>query len=1014
MMACCLSEEAKESKRINAEIDKQLRRDKRDARRELKLLLLGTGESGKSTFIKQMRIIHGAGYTDEDKRGFTKLVYQNIFTSMQSMIRATETLKIQYKYEQNKSNALLVREVDVEKVCSFEHPYVNAIKFLWTDPGIQECYDRRREYQLSDSTKYYLSDLDRIAEPSYLPTQQDVLRVRIPTTGIIEYPFDLQSIIFRMVDVGGQRSERRKWIHCFENVTSIMFLVALSEYDQVLVESDNEVRYRARLLQIWVVRRDGLQCGEWVGMGRHCCRSGSCVAMGFSVENGWGWGGIAADLGRASRWASVWRMGGDGEALLQIWVVRRDGLQCGEWVGMGRHCCRSGSCVAMGFSVENGWGWGGIAADLGRASRWASVWRMGGDGEALLQIWVVRRDGLQCGEWVGMGRHCCRSGSCVAMGFSVENGWGWGGIAADLGRASRWASVWRMGGDGEALLQIWVVRRDGLQCGEWVGMGRHCCRSGSCVAMGFSVENGWGWGGIAADLGRASRWASVWRMGGDGEALLQIWVVRRDGLQCGEWVGMGRHCCRSGSCVAMGFSVENGWGWGGIAADLGRASRWASVWRMGGDGEALLQIWVVRRDGLQCGEWVGMGRHCCRSGSCVAMGFSVENGWGWGGIAADLGRASRWASVWRMGGDGEALLQIWVVRRDGLQCGEWVGMGRHCCRSGSCVAMGFSVENGWGWGGIAADLGRASRWASVWRMGGDGEALLQIWVVRRDGLQCGEWVGMGRHCCRSGSCVAMGFSVENGWGWGGIAADLGRASRWASVWRMGGDGEALLQIWVVRRDGLQCGEWVGMGRHCCRSGSCVAMGFSVENGWGWGGIAADLGRASRWASVWRMGGDGEALLQIWVVRRDGLQCGEWVGMGRHCCRSGSCVAMGFSVENGWGWGGIAADLGRASRWASVWRMGGDGEALLQIWVVRRDGLQCGEWVGMGRHCCRSGSCVAMGFSVENGWGWGGIAADLGRASRWASVWRMGGDGEALLQIWCTNVGETNWVAFLQN
>lgn len=40
-MACCLSEEAKEQKRINAEIEKQLRRDKRDARRELKLLLLG-------------------------------------------------------------------------------------------------------------------------------------------------------------------------------------------------------------------------------------------------------------------------------------------------------------------------------------------------------------------------------------------------------------------------------------------------------------------------------------------------------------------------------------------------------------------------------------------------------------------------------------------------------------------------------------------------------------------------------------------------------------------------------------------------------------------------------------------------------------------------------------------------------------------------------------------------------------------------------------------------------------
>nr|6OIJ_A Chain A, Guanine nucleotide-binding protein G(i) subunit alpha-1,Guanine nucleotide-binding protein subunit alpha-11 [Homo sapiens] len=241
-MGCTLSAEDKAAVERSKMIDRNLREDGEKARRELKLLLLGTGESGKSTFIKQMRIIHGAGYSEEDKRGFTKLVYQNIFTAMQAMIRAMETLKILYKYEQNKANALLIREVDVEKVTTFEHQYVSAIKTLWEDPGIQECYDRRREYQLSDSAKYYLTDVDRIATLGYLPTQQDVLRVRVPTTGIIEYPFDLENIIFRMVDVGGQRSERRKWIHCFENVTSIMFLVALSEYDQVLVESDNENR----------------------------------------------------------------------------------------------------------------------------------------------------------------------------------------------------------------------------------------------------------------------------------------------------------------------------------------------------------------------------------------------------------------------------------------------------------------------------------------------------------------------------------------------------------------------------------------------------------------------------------------------------------------------------------------------------------------------------------------------------------------------------------------------------
>lgn len=242
MMACCISEEAKEQRRINQEIERQLRKDKRDARRELKLLLLGTGESGKSTFIKQMRIIHGHGYNDEDKKGFIKLVYQNIFMAMQSMVKAREMLKIPFSSADNQEHANLVMSVDYETVTTFERPYVEAIKHLWADGGIQECYDRRREYQLTDSAKYYLTDVDRIAAPNYLPTQQDILRVRVPTTGIIEYPFDLDSIIFRMVDVGGQRSERRKWIHCFENVTSIIFLVALSEYDQILFESDNENR----------------------------------------------------------------------------------------------------------------------------------------------------------------------------------------------------------------------------------------------------------------------------------------------------------------------------------------------------------------------------------------------------------------------------------------------------------------------------------------------------------------------------------------------------------------------------------------------------------------------------------------------------------------------------------------------------------------------------------------------------------------------------------------------------
>ncbi|TNM92297.1 guanine nucleotide-binding protein subunit alpha-11-like [Takifugu flavidus] len=242
MEECCLSSEDAEKRRIHKEIERQLQRDKRNSQREFKLLLLGTGESGKSTFIKQMRIIHGTGYSEADRRGFTRLVFQNIVTAIQALVYAIKTLRIDYSDEQNISHAEKLIRVDAQRVSTLEAWQVDAIRQVWSDRGVQSCYDRRREFQLSDSAKYYLDDLDRITAASYVPTLQDVLRVRVPTTGIIEYPFDLSKVIFRMVDVGGQRSERRKWIHCFDNVTSIIFLAAVSEYDQVLYESESDNR----------------------------------------------------------------------------------------------------------------------------------------------------------------------------------------------------------------------------------------------------------------------------------------------------------------------------------------------------------------------------------------------------------------------------------------------------------------------------------------------------------------------------------------------------------------------------------------------------------------------------------------------------------------------------------------------------------------------------------------------------------------------------------------------------
>ena len=119
----------------------------------------------------------------------------------------------------------------------------DAIRALWRDTGIKEAVRRSREFQLNDSAVYYFNSIDRMSATNYLPTDQDILRSRVKTTGITETTFKVGELTYKLLDVGGQRSERRKWIHCFENVAAIVFLVSLNQYDQVLYEDESIVYF---------------------------------------------------------------------------------------------------------------------------------------------------------------------------------------------------------------------------------------------------------------------------------------------------------------------------------------------------------------------------------------------------------------------------------------------------------------------------------------------------------------------------------------------------------------------------------------------------------------------------------------------------------------------------------------------------------------------------------------------------------------------------------------------------
>lgn len=220
-------------------IDKMIQKDKQVIRRQVKLLLLGAGESGKSTFLKQMRIIHHCSFEPEQLVEYRAVVFQNVLRGMKVLADARQKLAIAWQNPANEVHAqrLLGYESSLEPADAETFGrYAPSVRALWQDAGIRVAFERRIEFQLGDGVRYFFDHLDRIATKEYIPTNQDILHARKATKSITEFVVPVNGVPFRFVDVGGQRSQRQKWFRCFDSVTSILFLVSSSEFDQALLE----------------------------------------------------------------------------------------------------------------------------------------------------------------------------------------------------------------------------------------------------------------------------------------------------------------------------------------------------------------------------------------------------------------------------------------------------------------------------------------------------------------------------------------------------------------------------------------------------------------------------------------------------------------------------------------------------------------------------------------------------------------------------------------------------------
>ena len=205
-----------------------------------------------------MKLIHHGGYNEAERESYKEIIFSNTIQSMRcvffclvtfcvlmlldsAILEAMPALDLTLAPQNDARRAVILAMPPQIEADTLPRDVADAIRTLWRDPGIQEAVRRSREFQLNDSAVYYFNSIDRMSSPNFLPTDQDILRSRVKTTGITETTFKVGELTYKLFDVGGQRSERKKWIHCFENVTALVFLVSLSEYDQMLYEDESVV-----------------------------------------------------------------------------------------------------------------------------------------------------------------------------------------------------------------------------------------------------------------------------------------------------------------------------------------------------------------------------------------------------------------------------------------------------------------------------------------------------------------------------------------------------------------------------------------------------------------------------------------------------------------------------------------------------------------------------------------------------------------------------------------------------
>ncbi|ETO23290.1 GTP-binding protein (I) alpha subunit [Reticulomyxa filosa] len=250
-MGCVCSNE-------NAERDKNLR--------EHKVLVLGTAGSGKSTIFKSLKETEGKEMIEPRMIVQTTWkIRQTLLEFMKWLIKHSQSL---YETDKEKNIDCLIDETteistniqSLMKTPEFvfteneelsEEDLITlgkTIAYLWKLPSIQATFAKRIQFANEMNMEYFYERAIDIMHPKYFATKEDLLKARVRTTGqdfiyVFMYLFYIHkkvNCLLRLVDIGGLRHGQKTWIDHREDLSTVLFVVALNHYNCVLFEDNTK------------------------------------------------------------------------------------------------------------------------------------------------------------------------------------------------------------------------------------------------------------------------------------------------------------------------------------------------------------------------------------------------------------------------------------------------------------------------------------------------------------------------------------------------------------------------------------------------------------------------------------------------------------------------------------------------------------------------------------------------------------------------------------------------------